>query len=175
MEWTTPIQYVKGVGEKRAALFAKLDIRTVRDLLAHYPRDYEDWSHPLTIGEAPYGKPCCIRAHVTSPVQEYRVRKGLVLYKFTVSDGREGMHVTLYNVKYTAEKLGKYCLSDSSRLSVSRSFSLLCSMLSSKLPKYESSLLSCCHPSAFPVSIIRSDTKAASTMSSSFVLAGVIL
>ena len=106
MEWTTHIQYVKGVGEKRAALFAKLDIRTVRDLLAHYPRDYEDWSHPLTIGEAPYGKPCCIRAHVTSPVQEYRVRKGLVLYKFTVSDGREGMHITLYNVKYTAEKLG---------------------------------------------------------------------
>ena len=105
MELSTPIQYVKGVGEKRAALFAKLDIRTVGDLLTHYPRDYEDWSHPLTIGDAPYGKPCCIRAHVTSPVQEYRVRKGLVLYKFTVSDGREGMHVTLYNVKYTAEKL----------------------------------------------------------------------
>ena len=40
MELSTPIQYVKGVGEKRAALFAKLDIRTVGDLLAHYPRDY---------------------------------------------------------------------------------------------------------------------------------------
>ena len=105
MELSTPIQYVKGVGEKRAALFAKLDIRTVGDLLAHYPRDYEDWSHPLAIADAPYGKPCCIRAYVVSAPREQYIRKGMVLYKFTVSDGRDGMHVTLFNAKYTAEKL----------------------------------------------------------------------
>lgn len=105
MEWSTSIQYVKGVGEKRAALFAKLDIRTVGDLLSHYPRDYEDWSHPLAIADAPYGRPCCVRAYVVSAPREHYIRKGMVLYKFTVSDGHDGMHVTLFNAKYTAEKL----------------------------------------------------------------------
>ena len=38
------IKYLKGIGEKRALLFHKLGIFTVRDLLYHLPRDYEDRS-----------------------------------------------------------------------------------------------------------------------------------
>ena len=40
LQWDTPVQYIKGVGENRAALLGRLDIRTVGDLLRHYPRDY---------------------------------------------------------------------------------------------------------------------------------------
>ncbi len=43
----TPVQFCPGVGPRRAALFEKLDIRTVRDLLWHLPRGYEDY-HNLT-------------------------------------------------------------------------------------------------------------------------------
>ena len=39
-----PVQYLKGVGERRAQLFARLGIQDVGDLLHHYPRQYEDWS-----------------------------------------------------------------------------------------------------------------------------------
>jgi ATP-dependent DNA helicase RecG len=38
----TPVQYVRGVGPQRAELLEKLDIRTVRDLLWHIPRDILD-------------------------------------------------------------------------------------------------------------------------------------
>lgn len=38
----TPVQFVRGVGPQRAELLAKLDIRTVRDLLWHLPRDILD-------------------------------------------------------------------------------------------------------------------------------------
>ena len=38
----TPLQYLKGVGPKRAELLAKLDLQTVFDLLWHAPRDYLD-------------------------------------------------------------------------------------------------------------------------------------
>ena len=44
MERTTNIQYLKGVGEKRAKLLNKLGIFTVGDLLRYYPREYTDWS-----------------------------------------------------------------------------------------------------------------------------------
>ncbi len=37
-----PVRYRKGVGEKRAALLGSIGIRTVRDLLLHLPREYQD-------------------------------------------------------------------------------------------------------------------------------------
>ena len=38
----TSLQYVTGVGPKRAELLAKLELRTVQDLLWYLPRDYLD-------------------------------------------------------------------------------------------------------------------------------------
>ena len=40
----SPIQYLKGVGEKRAELFSKLSVFDISDLLSLYPRTYEDLS-----------------------------------------------------------------------------------------------------------------------------------
>lgn len=37
-----PIQFLKGVGPRRAALFEHLGVRTVEDLLHHYPRQWQD-------------------------------------------------------------------------------------------------------------------------------------
>ncbi|MDE2489390.1 MAG: ATP-dependent DNA helicase RecG [Elusimicrobia bacterium] len=36
------LQYLKGVGPRRAALFERLDVRTVEDLLRHYPRQWQE-------------------------------------------------------------------------------------------------------------------------------------
>ena len=65
----TPIQTLKGVGEKRAPLFGKIGAPTVGALLRLYPRAYEDWSHPFPIAMAPMQVPCPIRATVVSPAQ----------------------------------------------------------------------------------------------------------
>ncbi len=100
-----PIQFLKGVGEKRASLFARLGIQTVGDLPLYYPARYEDWSQLVSIAGAPIGEPCCIRAVLLAKPVEHRIRKGLVLYKFTVSDGLSGMNVTLFNNKYLAGSL----------------------------------------------------------------------
>ena len=37
-----PMQFLKGVGPRRAALFERLGVRTVSDLLHHYPRLWQD-------------------------------------------------------------------------------------------------------------------------------------
>jgi ATP-dependent DNA helicase RecG len=37
-----PVQYLKGVGPQRARLLERLGLRTVRDVLDHLPRDYQD-------------------------------------------------------------------------------------------------------------------------------------
>jgi ATP-dependent DNA helicase RecG len=38
----TPVEFLKGVGQYRAELLERLGLRTVRDLLFFFPRDYED-------------------------------------------------------------------------------------------------------------------------------------
>jgi ATP-dependent DNA helicase RecG len=43
------VRYVKGVGPKRSELLGNLGIRTVRDLVFHLPRGYEDRRHPRPI------------------------------------------------------------------------------------------------------------------------------
>ena len=101
----SPIQYVKGVGEKRAELFHKLNIVTVRDLLCHYPREYEDWSSACSIDDAPADTLCCIRARAVTAPTERRVRRGLSLFQFAASDGKSAMQVTIFNNKYAAAKI----------------------------------------------------------------------
>lgn len=100
-----PVQYLKGVGERRAQLFARLGIQDVGDLLHHYPRQYEDWSTVVPIAQAPVGEPCCIRAAALHAPTEHRIRKNMVLYKFPVSDGSAEMGVTLFNNRFAAAKI----------------------------------------------------------------------
>ncbi|MBI3195119.1 MAG: ATP-dependent DNA helicase RecG, partial [Ignavibacteriae bacterium] len=47
----TPIQYLKGVGPKRAEALNQLGIRTVNDLLYYFPRSYIDLSRVEKIGK----------------------------------------------------------------------------------------------------------------------------
>ena len=102
---STSVQYLKGVGEKRAAMLARLGIHTVGDLLAHYPRQYEDWSAVVPIAEAPRGEPCCVRGTALSVPIERRVRKGLSLYTFSIADATAVLRVTLFNNPYAAQKI----------------------------------------------------------------------
>ena len=99
------IRELKGVGDKRAALYKKLDIVTVGDLLRHYPRAYEDWSQTTPLHLAMPNEPCCVKGWVVAAPSEYRVRKGMTLYRFRVTDGRDTVQVTLFNNRFAAAKV----------------------------------------------------------------------
>src|ERR1700741_3741536 len=45
-----PVQYIKGIGPRRAAALAYKGIQTVRDLLYYFPYDYLDLSKVESIG-----------------------------------------------------------------------------------------------------------------------------
>ena len=101
------VRFLKGVGERRAAHFEKLGIATLRDLVRHFPREYEDWSQPTPLSEAPLGEECCVRAIVTTVVSTHPVRRGMTLYRFGISDGSARAQVTLFNNHYAADKIRK--------------------------------------------------------------------
>src|SRR5260221_4243626 len=50
------IQFLKGVGSARAELLGKLDVRTVGDLLLHFPRSYDDLSDVRRVDQLEAGE-----------------------------------------------------------------------------------------------------------------------
>lgn len=108
LDLNSSIQYIKGVGEKKAGLFHKLGIFSVRDLIEHYPRTYEDRSDKKTVLQCESGSVACIEATMISQVKEHFVRKGMTLYKCDFTDGHTVIHVTLFNNKYLAAALKLY-------------------------------------------------------------------
>lgn len=101
----TDIQFLRGVGDKRAKLFRKIGAPTIGALLCLYPRNYEDWSNPYSIADAPIGHPCCIKATVVTPVSKNFVRNGITLYKLKVCDQVSTMLITFFNNHFAASKL----------------------------------------------------------------------
>ncbi len=91
------IQDLKGVGVKRAKLFQRLGAPSVGALLRFYPRAYEDLSRPYAIKEAPLNEPCAVRAVVSAPPRETRLRGGMMICKVPVSDGESSMELTYFN------------------------------------------------------------------------------
>lgn len=83
---TLPIKLIKNVGPKRAKTFEKLGIFTVKDLLWHFPRRYEDRSKIKAISQLTNGETITIKGIVTN-WEEVKPRKGLTIYKAAISDG----------------------------------------------------------------------------------------
>ena len=51
------VAVLPGIGEKRAELLRNLEVVTVRDLLFHFPRNYEDRRRPCPIARLKDGDP----------------------------------------------------------------------------------------------------------------------
>jgi ATP-dependent DNA helicase RecG len=59
-----PVQFVKGVGPKRAALLEKLGLKTVRDLIFHFPARYEDRANLKSISQINIDEMATVRGTV---------------------------------------------------------------------------------------------------------------
>lgn len=103
--YDTPIQYVKGVGEKRAKLFEKLDVHNLYDLIHLYPRSYTDFTSLTEISKLVPGETACVRATVGAPVSKSMIRKNMTLFKTIAFDETGVLHITIYNSRFVAEAL----------------------------------------------------------------------
>ena len=101
----TPVQYLKGVGPKLAQRFEKLGIRTLADLLEHYPRRYLDFTHPYPPSEAPSGVECVVQAELLSKQGGRYVAGGRRVEKATAGDDIATLELTWFNNPYTIQKL----------------------------------------------------------------------
>jgi ATP-dependent DNA helicase RecG len=99
-----PVREVKRVGEKRAEALAVLDIRTVLDLITHYPRRYIDRSRQADVAGMTIGEESLVLARVVS-VSSRRTRQGRALVELDVDDGTGRLRVTFFNQAWRAKQL----------------------------------------------------------------------
>lgn len=95
-----PITTLKGIGEKTAALYHKLDIFTVDDLIRHYPRDYEEWCDIVKIGELRADQVHAIHAMVISAPQTVHIRKNMTITTLRVKDDSGACDIIYFNMPY---------------------------------------------------------------------------
>jgi ATP-dependent DNA helicase RecG len=99
-----PISQLPGVGPKRAALYKKLDLLTVKDLLYHFPRDYLDFNDMVEIEDIPVGETGIFRAVVKQKLTPY-ISFRHTIYRAVLTNGKTDILCTFFNTSYTFEKL----------------------------------------------------------------------
>ncbi len=99
------IRFIKGIGEQRAKSLEKLGIHTLYDLISYFPRAYEDRSETLPLARVIDGENACVSAVVCSRPQVSKLRRGLELLKFDITDGTAKCGVTYFNQSYHKNNL----------------------------------------------------------------------
>ncbi|MGA2801809.1 MAG: ATP-dependent DNA helicase RecG [Verrucomicrobiota bacterium] len=95
-----PITTLWGVGAERAAQLARLDIRTVEDLLLHRPRRYEDRRHFCTIAELTPNEAATTRGTIVA-LGLRRFRGGnKSVFEIILDDGSARLHCRWWNLPF---------------------------------------------------------------------------
>jgi ATP-dependent DNA helicase RecG len=81
-----PVQFIKGVGPAKAKLLARLGISSVRDLLGHFPREYEDRRNILKIAGLVNGQKAVISGTIEAS-DIVKLNFSLSVFKVAVQDG----------------------------------------------------------------------------------------
>lgn len=104
MQISDPIDSVKGIGDKTRALFEKLNVYTVGQLLTYYPRDYETFSNPVPVTSLKEGMTGVIEASV-SKISETRAGGKMTILTCVATDPSGSISLTWFNQPYLKKSL----------------------------------------------------------------------
>ena len=104
MQISDRIDSVKEIGEKTRALFEKLNVATVGQLLTYYPRDYETFSGPVPVTSLKEGSVGVVEASV-SRISETRVGGRMNILTCVAADPSGSITLTWFNQPYLKKQL----------------------------------------------------------------------
>ena len=105
MDLYSPVTSLQGIGPARAKQLKGLNIETVYDLLAYFPRAYEDRTKLVSIDQLEPDQPACFEGIVVKGPTTAHIRKGLSITKLTVADLTGKLNLVYFNQPYMAENL----------------------------------------------------------------------
>ena len=120
----TPLYDILGARTPLLKRFEKIGIKTVRDLLWHFPSRYEDFSKISRIADLEPGEHATVQAAIEE-VKSRRTRRGLTIVEAILSDESGTIRAIWFNQPYIANTLhagrvanfaGKVSISDENEL-----------------------------------------------------------
>ncbi len=97
---SAPITTLSGVGEARKKAYARLGIHTVKDLLYHFPRAFENRGDVRLLSDIQSGEKCALVLTVSTECRVARVKRGMSLLKFRAFDDSGVCEITFFNQDY---------------------------------------------------------------------------
>jgi ATP-dependent DNA helicase RecG len=101
----TSVQYIKGVGPARARLLERLDLKTLEDILYHFPRRYEDRKNLRKISDLKFGSQETTVGRIVSAATITTRRKRMKIFEITVSDDSGLLVCRWFNQPYLKQYL----------------------------------------------------------------------
>lgn len=103
------ITALKGIGDKTAALFRRLGVENLEELLRFYPRDYDRVEEVSKISELREGSRVVVRGTISSSVSERKA--GRLTISFSQAADESGkMQLSFFNMPYIKKVLKKGAL-----------------------------------------------------------------
>ncbi|EGT5421828.1 ATP-dependent DNA helicase RecG [Clostridioides difficile] len=93
------VQYIKGIGPKKADKLNKLGIFILKDLLYYFPRQFEDRNNLKKIAQLEDGEKVTIKA-VISSINTFSPKEGMTLTKIDVKDETGSAKLVFFNKSY---------------------------------------------------------------------------
>ena len=107
MTLSTPIGQVPRVGPAYEKKLQKIGITTVRDLLFHFPRTYEDFSIITPIQKLKEGNTYCVAGTLLEIKEVRTYKKRMSLITGLLEDDTGAIKITWFNQPYLADSLKK--------------------------------------------------------------------
>ena len=104
MNLLSPVTEIKGIGEKTAALFQRMGIHTVEELLSYYPRTYERFEEPVTFANLEEGIQQAVYGDIKKQLEVKKAR-GLTFATTTLVEFGTSLQLSWYNMPYLRNTL----------------------------------------------------------------------
>lgn len=102
---TTPLANIKGLPSRFLLKFQKLTIKTVRDLLWHFPTRYEDFSTIVKIADLETNQTATIQGFIRKVAVRRTYRKRMVVVEATIADESGAISAIWFNQPFIAKNL----------------------------------------------------------------------
>lgn len=107
MDLFTPIEEVSGIGPQYQKKLKKLGIKTIEDLVFHFPYRYEDFSNLIPISRIKSGEAVCVHGKILEIKNTRTWKKRMFLTNAIIEDGSGAIKVIWFNQPYLTNVLKK--------------------------------------------------------------------
>jgi len=105
MNPSTPIEKVPRIGPQYQKKLARLGIKTIGDLLYHFPHRYEDFSNLTPISQAKVGETVCVQGKILEIKNTRTWQKRMTITNAIVEDKSGALKVVWFNQPYLTDTL----------------------------------------------------------------------